>query len=451
MVFRSTASQSDSLCAESHYLRDPHHTTHHEQPPSTRRGTKQCNQPTQPTNQQLPYSPAASFRLYWYSLWLGDTILCNDNGDCLQDITVATMTNNKTMKFSSQQYLHALAPIDNVIDAFIEEENTRLSSMNITDAWSIQSQGRFAALIASSPDASPDLINAELEVQFDDIEYLPSEKYVAKLVKRYTTRLEAEGKELEDDNLASLVCHFSMARISKLPDPADSCLLTYRVPLVEKERGRDKYDLLGIRIYPQHNDVGVAKVWEAGACLAEYLIQHSNCVRGRRVIELGAGVGLTGLIAAAIGAESVHMTDYTDATLENLSYNVSINNKWLEDRGIDTDVVSVGNLEWGEYAEHDCCSHPAEVLIAADVVYTVECIPDLVATVSKFLSSGSAKVAVFATTYRNRSTFALFERELEKKRITCAYKSQDEMPYVFPCYFNQPRSDVRICIMSRSE
>ncbi len=366
---------------------------------------------------------------------------------------VAIKTNNKTMKYSSQQYLHALAPIDNVIDEFIEEEKNRLSSMNITDVWSIQSQGRFAALIASPPDASPDLINTDAEIQFDDIEYLPSEKYVAKLVKRYTTRLETEGIELEDNNLASLVCYFSMARISKLPDPADSCLLAYRVPLVEKG-GRDlskqmKYDFLGIRIYPHHNDVGVAKVWEAGACLAEYLIKHSDCVRGRRVIELGAGVGLTGLIAAAVGAESVHMTDYTDATLENLSYNVSINNKWLADRGIGTDAVSIGHLEWGEYAEHDCCSHPADVLIAADVVYTVECIPDLVATVSKFLSAGGS--ALFATTYRNRSTFALFESELEKKRITCAYKSQNDMPLVFPCYFNQPRSDVRICIMSRSE
>lgn len=393
-------------------------------------------------------------------LWIGGTILCNDNDNCIQDMTVADnikTNNNKGMKFTSQQYLHALAPIDIVIDAFIEEEKTRLPSMNITDVWSIQSQGRFAALISSPPDASPDhLINADIEIQFDDIEYLPSQKYVAKLVKRYTTRLETEGIELEDNNLASLVCHFSMARISKLPDPADSCFLAYRIPFQEGEGGIDlsrqmKYDLLGIRIYPHHNDVGVAKVWEAGACLAEYLMQHSDCVRGRRVIELGAGVGLTGLIAAAIGAESVHMTDYTDATLENLSYNVSINNKWLADRGIDTGAVSIGNLEWGEYAEHDCCSHPADVLIAADVVYTVQCIPDLVATVSKFLSSGDTKLALFATTYRNRSTFALFERELGKKHISCAYKSQDEMPYVFPCYFNQPRSDVRICIMTRSE
>lgn len=361
------------------------------------------------------------------------------------------------MNFTSQQYLYALAPIDFVIDAFIEEEKTRLSSVNDVeeiDAWSIQSQGRFATLISSSSDTSPDFIKEDIEVDCDGIVFLPSEKYVQKLMKRYTTRLEMEGKELEDNNLASIVCHFSMSRISKLPDPADFCLLRYRVPLVEKEDKQRKYDLLRIRIYPHHNDVGVAKVWEAGACLAEYLMKHPDCVRGRRVIELGAGVGLTGFIAAVMGSESVHMTDYTDATLENLSYNISINNKWLEDRGIDTNIVSAGYLEWGEYAAQDFCSHSADVLIAADVVYTVECIADLVATVSVFLSSGGKKndrFALFATTYRNRNTFALFETELEKKRIMCNYKSQDDMPHVFPCYFNQPRSDVRICTMTLSE
>ena len=353
------------------------------------------------------------------------------------------------MTFTSQQYFFAHVPTDTVINTFIEEERCKLSSLNndnAIDVWSLDSQDRFAALLVSPPGVGIDVIAKE-EIDCENVDFLPSAKYVQQLLKRYTTRLDTNGKELASNNLATLVCHFSMTRISKLPDPADSCLLTYQVPSEEGERD---YDQLQIRIYPHHNDVGVAKVWEAGACLAEYLMQNPDSIRGRRLIELGAGVGLTGLIAAAIGAKSVHMTDYTDATLENLSYNVSINNKWLEYRGIDEEVVSVGYLEWAEYAENDCRSHPADILIAADVVYTVECIPDLVATVSKFLSSEGntkAKVALFATTYRNRTTFAIFEQELEKRRIKCDYKPQEGMEFVFPCYFNQPRSDVRICTM----
>ena len=111
------------------------------------------------------------------------------------------------MTFTSQQYLHALAPIDKVIDAFIEEEKS-----SNTDVWSIQSQGRFADLLASSPDASPDLSITDIKIECDGIEFLPSEKYVQKLMKRYTTRLEMEGKELEDNNLASLVCTTSPCR-----------------------------------------------------------------------------------------------------------------------------------------------------------------------------------------------------------------------------------------------
>ncbi len=362
------------------------------------------------------------------------------------------------MKFSAEQLLYAMAPIDIVIDAFLEEEKASQSCDKNVD-------GRFATLIASSKDVGaseieniPVLSDAESEVvDWDGMTFFPSDKYVQKLVMRYATRLDIAGKELEDDNLASLVCHFSMSRISNIPDPNDCCILTYQVPVSMQEgdsdlviRVKKNKDLLRIRVYPHHNDVGVAKVWEAGACLAEYILQ--NPIRDRRVIELGAGVGLTGLVAAAVKAKSVHMTDYTEATLDNLSYNVSINSKCLEGRGVDPQSISIGKLEWGEVpAEGDCCLESADLLIAADVVYAVECIPDLVTTVRKFLSSGSSKVALFATTHRNRQTFELFEQELERKGIICQYTSHTTLEYVFPCYFNQPRSDVRICTMRLSE
>ena len=97
----------------------------------------------------------------------------------------------------------------------------------------------------------------------------------------------------------------------------------------------------------------------------------------------------------------------------------------------------------------------SNVLLAADVVYDVDCIPDLVSTVSKFLSQSKVaeddeKIAIFATTFRNKSTFNLFEEELEMNNVLCAYYDQsmiDELPNIFPCYWNQPRTDVRICTM----
>ena len=65
-------------------------------------------------------------------------------------------------------------------------------------------------------------------------------------------------------------------------------------------RGADepKPDLLGLDI------------WPAALELCAYLASHPSLVQGRNVLELGAGVGLPGLLAAQLGARSVVLTDY---------------------------------------------------------------------------------------------------------------------------------------------
>ena len=84
---------------------------------------------------------------------------------------------------------------------------------------------------------------------------------------------------------------------------------------------------------PQSQSPYQSKVWEAGACLAEYLVRYPERVRGQDVVELGAGVGLTALVAAGVaGANLVHATDYTEACLDNLAHNVPTmieNGTWL--------------------------------------------------------------------------------------------------------------------------
>jgi len=114
-----------------------------------------------------------------------------------------------------------------------------------------------------------------------------------------------------------------------------------------------KSSLLSIRVSPKHNDVGVRKVWEAGAALAEYLIYSHRCrpecnISGKAIFELGAGVGLTGLVIASSAstsayrsansdhagqqlsissAKSIFMSDHTSVVLENLAHNVELNRK----------------------------------------------------------------------------------------------------------------------------
>jgi len=352
-----------------------------------------------------------------------------------------------------ESLIRANAPTKYVIDSFLNNDDGNIHSYT--------TQEKFVSLILSI--SQPNHCNKRgAIIDWSIVVFLPSQRYIQKLVQRYTSQLEENNIDLEDDNLASLVCYFSMTRsISVLPDSTNASIVTFRIP---SSSTKDDNDILQIRTFPYHNDVGVAKVWEAGACLAEYIIYNPHIIRGRHIIEIGAGVGLTGLVAAGVGAQSVHMTDYTEACLDNLAYNVHENAKWLIGRGMSPEAVTVGKLEWSDYSntqkdgelisassDYQTSIEELDLLLAADVVYDVSCIADLVKTVSKFLSCNPGereRIAIFATPFRKKSTFALFEKELERNHIVCTYEpSLELLPNVFPCYWNQPRTDVRVATM----
>jgi len=67
-------------------------------------------------------------------------------------------------------------------------------------------------------------------------------------------------------------------------------------------------------------------LWNASRAFATYLDAHPELYQDRSVLELGAGGGLPGIVAAENGARMVVLTDYPDATLlENLECNVQKN------------------------------------------------------------------------------------------------------------------------------
>ncbi|XP_040295938.1 protein N-lysine methyltransferase METTL21A [Bufo bufo] len=127
-----------------------------------------------------------------------------------------------------------------------------------------------------------------------------------------------------------------------------------------------------IRIKQDWKELGVAAVvWDAAVVLCMYLEAGGVDLQGRSVVELGAGTGLVGIVAALLGA-NVTVTD-RELAVEFLKSNVQDNlPKELEHK------MSVKPLNWGTGLEH--FSH-FDVILGADLIYLEETFQDLLKTI----------------------------------------------------------------------
>ncbi|OQR95424.1 hypothetical protein THRCLA_07882 [Thraustotheca clavata] len=203
-------------------------------------------------------------------------------------------------------------------------------------------------------------------------------------------------------------------------------------------------DVITCRVATAHNEVGM-KLWEAGFFLAEYALAHPEVFAKKRVIELGAGAGFTGLVMAAIYPQSpshVLVTDYAPVVLQNLRYNVELNQYrgMLQHCSVETAALDWTTWVWtNEHANYD-------ILIAGDCVYDVGSFPDLMRVLSTFLKRNGTS-AIFASTIRNQTTFQAFLDQLSQHGIV-----HTEITCDFPKIFSYANRDsIRLCSFSRSD
>lgn len=137
-----------------------------------------------------------------------------------------------------------------------------------------------------------------------------------------------------------------------------------------------------LQLYVGDDGVGRAEegtglvTWDASVVLAAYLEKHAeHLIRGKRVLELGAGTGLAGISAGLLGADLVLLTDLSYA-LNNLRRNVELHQTFFSNRS----VVEVSELDWLRSETYD--ARDFDVVLAADVVWVEELIPAFVAALS---------------------------------------------------------------------
>ncbi|CUA76846.1 Phospholipase D [Rhizoctonia solani] len=111
--------------------------------------------------------------------------------------------------------------------------------------------------------------------------------------------------------------------------------------------------------------------WPAGEVLSRYLARRGS-LAGQRVIELGSGTGLVGLVAGLLNAEEVVITDQ-EQLVNIMEENIELNN--LQDR------VRASVLNWGEPLSPNL-PQAISLVIAADCVYAEPAFPLLVSTLT---------------------------------------------------------------------
>ncbi|PTB63217.1 hypothetical protein BBK36DRAFT_1183256 [Trichoderma citrinoviride] len=129
-----------------------------------------------------------------------------------------------------------------------------------------------------------------------------------------------------------------------------------------------------------HEDVGL-QTWGASIAFsqmfcnapAKFLPSTKELGSTTRVVELGAGTGLVSLVLASVlssiaaSQPSIVATDYHPAVLKNLQRNAASHHKPGS-----TALVQVAHLDWCAPTREPPLDVPADMIVAADVVYAAE-------------------------------------------------------------------------------
>ena len=96
-----------------------------------------------------------------------------------------------------------------------------------------------------------------------------------------------------------------------------------------------------------------AFAWAGGQALSRYILDNPDIVRGKTVLDFGAGSGLIGIAAAKAGAKNVLSADIDNFAVEAIRINAASNG--VDVQATPEDLVGVKNRGWEVILVGDMC------------------------------------------------------------------------------------------------
>ncbi|XP_024313735.1 protein N-lysine methyltransferase METTL21A isoform X3 [Brachypodium distachyon] len=179
--------------------------------------------------------------------------------------------------------------------------------------------------------------------------------------------------------------------------------------------GSQVLQLLCLRAASTDYDLTGQLVWPGAVLMNTYLSEHPETVKGCSIIELGSGIGITGILCSRFCKEVV-LTDHNDEVLEIIKKNVEVQSC---SENADA-VLTAEKLEWGNYDHINNIieKHPSgfDLILGADICFQQSSIPYLFDTVEKLLRMQAGKCRfILAYVSRAKVMDALLPKEAEKR------------------------------------
>ncbi|XP_057994182.1 calmodulin-lysine N-methyltransferase isoform X3 [Hevea brasiliensis] len=160
--------------------------------------------------------------------------------------------------------------------------------------------------------------------------------------------------------------------------------------------------------------------WPSEEVLAYFCLSHADMFRSKRVIELGSGYGLAGLvIAATTEAVEVVISDGNPQVVDYIQHNMDTNSGAFGS----TKVRSM-TLNWDQ-AEASNISNTFDVIVASDCAFFKEFHKGLAFAVKLLLRNAGISEAIFFSPRRGNSLDKFLEEIEENGMHFCVTENYD--------------------------
>lgn len=145
-------------------------------------------------------------------------------------------------------------------------------------------------------------------------------------------------------------------------------------------------------------------VWPGAMLLNNYISNNLEILRGCSVMELGSGVGITGILCSRYCREVV-LTDHNEEVLKILKKNIELHSP--SDNSNNSPGLTAQKLEWGncDQVNEVLGKHPGgfDLILGADICFQQCSIPSLFDSVQQLLGIREKGLCKFLLAYVSRA------------------------------------------------